>query len=290
MAPITITQALSASYNVPLPYYENRKGLQTASDPGETTKKYLAPAFAIKLDVSVWTNIGQLVLKDIKDGRLTRMLDEQYINEKEISMVHRNEADVVRAAAVHLLHSVHQALDLCPAAGQSVVASSEVQEERMRTDFCYFKVIDANRDPTPMAVIEFKRRGTLHEAKFMTGPVKRIATMNATTNNIPAPTAAEISAFKNEALAANPKEKTLFKDNALKCMKQISAYAVGRETKYCALFDYDALVLVRFDAYNKINKNVGDYCSITYIPYTNGSQFMRVALLGFLFEAWANTV
>jgi hypothetical protein len=286
MAPITITQALSASYNVPLPYYENRKGLQTASDPGETTKKYLAPAFAIKLDVSVWTNIGQLVLKDIKDGRLTRMIDEQYINEKEISMVHRNEADVVRAAAVHLLHSVNQALDLCPAVGQSMVVHSEAQQNRMRTDVSYSKII--NGTPKPMAIIEFKRRGILHDNEFMKGPVKKkVAT--ATSTNIPLPTPAEIKKWEDEAKSANSTEKTLFKRNALKCMKQISAYAVDRNTKYCALFDYDALVLVRFDQHDQTQNSVGNYCTITYIPYTNSSQFMRAALLGFLFEAWANT-
>jgi len=95
--------------------------------------------------------------------------------------------------------------------------------------------------PTPIAVIEFKRRGILHHDKFMTRPVKSVGSGAA---NPPRPTKAEIDAFKKEALAANQNEKTLFKNNALKCMKQISAYAVDRQTKYCALFDYDALVLV----------------------------------------------
>jgi hypothetical protein len=284
--PPTITQALDTRYTVALPSYENPRGMQSASDLGNTTKTFLAPAFAIQLDVSVWTAIGQNVLRDIEQENLRARLDQQHINARETSMAHRNEADVVRAAGIHLLHPVHQALDLCPTIGQSVVVYSEMQEDKMRTDVSYHK--NKNGIPTPMAIIEFKRRGTLHYDKFMAGPVKRVASINA--ENIPVPTEAEIDAFKKEALAANHDEKTLFKGNALKCMKQISAYAVGRGTKYCALFDYDALVLVRFDDYQPgRTTNVGAYCSITYIPYTNSSHLMRAALLGFLFEAWSRT-
>lgn len=278
----TITQALNTTtHNIPLPEYENPNGSQTASDLGDTTKTYSAPAFAIQLDVSAWTAIGQTVLLDIQQGGLTPRLDRQYINEKEVSMVHGNEADVVRAGGIYLLHPVHQALDLCPTINQTVMVFSEVQQNKMRTDVSYHKI--KGDTPTPMAVIEFKRRGILHHDKFMTGPVKSFA-------NPLVPTTAEIDAFKKEALAANPNEKTLFKGNALKCMKQISAYAVDRKTKYCALFDYDALVLVRFENYQPgTSTSVGAYCSITYIPYTNGSHLMRSALLGFLAEAWHQT-
>jgi hypothetical protein len=167
-----------------------------------------------------------------------------------------------------------------------MVVHSEAQQNRMRTDVSYSKII--NGTPKPMAIIEFKRRGILHDNEFMKGPVKKkVAT--ATSTNIPMPTPAEIKKWEDEAKSANSTEKTLFKRNALKCMKQISAYAVDRNTKYCALFDYDALVLVRFDQHDQTQNSVGNYCTITYIPYTNSSQFMRAALLGFLFEAWANT-
>lgn len=49
------------------------------------------------------------------------------------------------------------------------------------------------------------------------------------------------------------------------------------------------LVLVRFDDFNNTNRNitdVGDYCSLTFIPYATGSHVMRIALLDFLVEAW----
>lgn len=282
---ITITQALDTTKNVvPLPEYDNPKGKQTASDLGDTTKKYHAPAFAIEIDVSAWTKTGNDVLRDIEQGNLKSRLDKQYINEKEVSMAHSNEADVVRAGAIHLLHPVHQALDLCPTVGQTVMVYSEVQQNKMRTDVSYHKI--KGNIPTPMAVIEFKRRGILHHDKFMVGPVKKIGS----TANPPQPTKVEIDAFVKEATATNKKEKTLFQQNALKCMKQISAYAVDRGTKYCALYDYDALVLIRFDDFQPgKSADVGQYCSITYIPYTTGSHLMRAALLGFLFEAWYHT-
>ncbi|KAH6640218.1 hypothetical protein F5144DRAFT_544439 [Chaetomium tenue] len=215
----TITEALDTmKHAIPLPEYENPNGKQTASELGDTTRKYSAPAFAIELNVSVWTAIGHGVLQDIEQGNLTPRLDKQYINEKEVSMTDNNEADVVHAAEIHLLHPVHQALDLCPTVSQSVRVYSEVQRNKMRTDMSYHKIKGNNPGSTPMAVIEFKRRGILHHDKFMDGPVKNVRSGAA---NPPRPTNAEINAFKKEAFAANQSEMTLFEDNALKCMMQI---------------------------------------------------------------------
>ncbi|KAK4031439.1 hypothetical protein C8A01DRAFT_42103 [Parachaetomium inaequale] len=286
MAPHTIEQALRKGNNIPLPHYDSPAGNQKVSELGATTGKYPAPAVAIELKASEWTDIGDEVLLDINQAlqagqQLTPRLDEQYINEKEKSMAHTNEADVVRAAAIHLLHPVHQALDLCPTVNKSIMVRSEVQQNKMRTDISYYKII--NGTPTPMAIIEFKKRGVFYYDQFK----KAFKTVAAGATNPPAPTSNEKNVWK--AAVANKKHKTLFEDNALKGMKQISAYAVDRHTKYCALFDYDALVLVRFDDYSRGKTDVGTYCSLTYIPYTAHSHEMRSALLGFLMEAWAHT-
>lgn len=284
MPPRTIEEGLRAVNKIPLPEYPNPLGKQTISELGSTTGKHPAPAVAIELKTSVWTGIGDELLLDISKAlqagqQLKPRLDEQYIDEKEISMVHSNEADVVRAAAIHLLHPVHQALDLCPSLNKSIMVRSEVQQHKMRTDISYFKI--KNGSPVPMAIIEFKKRGVFYESQFRSA----FKTVTTSTQNVPQPTAAEIQAWTTAAAAKT--SKSLFEQNSLKGMKQISAYAVDRKTKYCALFDYDALVLVRFDHFTPGQPNVGKYCSVTFIPYQGHSHEMRSALLGFLTEAWA---
>lgn len=112
---------------------------------------YPSPAVAIELKALEWTDIRDQVQLDINQAlqagqKLTSRLDEQYINEKEKSMAHINEADVVRAAAIHLLHPVHQALDLCPSVNKSILVLSEVQQNKIRTDVAYYKII--NGTPT----------------------------------------------------------------------------------------------------------------------------------------------
>ncbi|KAK3368730.1 hypothetical protein B0H63DRAFT_489052 [Podospora didyma] len=94
--------------------------------------------------------------------------------------------------------------------------------------------------------------------------------------------------------STSTQDKSLFFGNSC-VMKQATNYAVNQANQYAAIFDWNALVLVRFNKLNtrlgaapRERKGAGSHCEISVI---DGSQShnMRVALLGFLADAYQKT-
>lgn len=200
--------------------------------------------------------------------------EREHLYMKEQAMQHHNESDVVRSAAMYLVHPVMGALDAEPTMNGGFILQSEDVNNTVRTDITFYRYTGtgANR---PIAMLEFKRRGVIRPDQF----------------------------DSTIAAAAPANGSTLFEGEALKLIKQAAAYAMMFPTRHVALCDWNYLVLCYFVdmPYNQ-PANVGDRVEIQYIPIGNpstpnrlgfnnsaNSQLFRPALLGFLKSAYDET-
>ncbi|KAH8745180.1 hypothetical protein F5883DRAFT_511031 [Diaporthe sp. PMI_573] len=190
---------------------------------------------------------------------------------REDAMVHYNESDVVRTAAMYLVHPVVAALNAdLHMAGRLLLQSEDILGQ-VRSDITFYRN-DGTPDPRPIAVLEFKRRGIIRPGQFAA----------AIPAVVPAPGA------------------TLFDYEALKLIKQACAYAIVFRTKHVALCDWNYLVLCYFVDMQYTNPtNVGTRVEIQAIPIgtpstqnrlgfnnSDNSHLFRPALLGFLKNAF----
>lgn len=134
--------------------------------------------------------------------------------------------------------------------------------------------------------MEFKRRGILQANQFHDA-IKNVDVTNPTQK------AQAIAAAKQ---MPRKNEKSFFRENALKAIKQVAAYSIDHWTRYAVLFDWDVLVFVKFPensltapAQPSLKVSAGEYCELTVIPHTTESHLMRPALLGFMAEAYNET-
>lgn len=298
---ISIFQSLS----LPLPDYPYT-GPEGTSDlrKGSHTDVTHPALFAIRRDRSDrWFLRGQQYLNAVQPGRA--MQYQQWLNsgtapaaqqphlqlavnyafgflnnhaflpEQEGNIAHNNEADVVRSAALYLIHPVAQALWACPDYFKGFASQSEDTELRTRTDLTFYKI----EPPTPQrpqirardfAVVEFKRRGWIKGEHFSHEDSLRVPTAHAQNRqqffqailtsfspNVPNTQAnpnaqAQHQAWLNaqqafnDVVAENRLTGHCFSRNALNHIKQAAAYSILHRTRYVALFNYDYLVLCYF--------------------------------------------
>lgn len=213
----------------------------------------------------------------------------EFIYNKEISIQHRNEADVVRTAALYLLHPVSQALNAHPSAHGAFSSQCEdTSVDGVRTDIAYFKPTTGTSDRA-FAIIEFKRRTIIKISELN----RAIQIYDPT-----APTAATDLANIEAAIPAKDTGQThrsFFMRDSHHLLKQAASYATLLRTRYVAIFDWDHLVCLYFpeldhtarkpDSTGGVN---GNYVEIDVYP-TSESHRMRLALLGFLEHAFVNT-
>lgn len=194
---------------------------------------------------------------------------------KKQAMVHYNESDVVRAAAMYLVHPVVAAMgaDLDRAGG--LLLQSEDILSQVRSDITFYRD-NGTLGRRPIAVLEFKRRGIIRPDQF---------------------------AAAMPALAPARPGESLFDYEALKLIKQASAYAMVFRTRHIALCDWNYLVLCYFvDMPYNTPTNVGRRVEIQIIPVgtpstpnqlgfdnSDNSHHFRPALLGFLKTAYDQT-
>ncbi|KAH8742736.1 hypothetical protein F5883DRAFT_477735 [Diaporthe sp. PMI_573] len=200
---------------------------------------------------------------------------------KEQAMQHNNEADVVRAAAMYLLHPVMAALDAGPTTnGGFILQSEDVRiantntNNTVRTDITFYRISPVGGHRA-ISVMEFKRRGVIRPNQF------------------------------EAAIAAGAPAGggTLFEGEALKLIKQAATYAMMFQTRHVALCDWSYLVLCYFGDMQYNNPpNVGARVQIQILPVGNPgtpnrlgfnnsatSHLFRPALLGFLKSAYDET-
>jgi hypothetical protein len=139
-----------------------------------------------------------------------------------------------------------------------------------------FNMKDAKK--TTVAILESKRRGQLRYSDFEGATVAENATGTEIKN--------KIEASKEEGGDFGP-DQTLLQSNGRWYFKQITTYAISRETQHVALFDWDNLVLFHFDDLKE--KSAGDTASYQWIE-NKGSGLehatIRATLLGWLVDAF----
>jgi hypothetical protein len=261
------------SFSTQLPNVQNGnpEPYPSASESGTIAARTDAPPmFATK--AAAYALVGNNI---IGAAQIQTTLQNLYLAPTDQTMIHYNEGDVVRSASVYLLNPVNVALSVHQS--NRVRCVSETSANKMRTDILYRRISGSGGPNRTFAILEFKRQGVFAVDDF------RSATKPAT----------QIASFEQKA--SNRPESTYFMDNALKVIKQAAAYAIQHRTQYVALFDWGLLVMVRFvdldlskDDDTLVDDGVGTRCTLDLVPLAR-SQTMRLALLGFLAEAYDNT-
>ncbi|KAI1313502.1 hypothetical protein F5Y03DRAFT_389802 [Xylaria venustula] len=264
--PPTILRSFEES--LPL-YQDDNSSLSTDIQlSGESTRRTDAPKFWTNVGDSYWEK-GASTLGNKRYHNHLKHLDFEFIYRKEQAIELLVEGDVTRAAALYLLHPVNQVLS---ALKPNTRCLSEHAANRIRTDVSY------RISGSTFAVIEFKKRGTIRLNEFA-------AACRLIDNNQPN-RQTQINQYIEEA--SSNRDRTFFKGNSLKMMKQAANYAVKEGTCHVALFDWDCLVLITFginiraDQETRTANGAGEWCHIAIVE--NPAK-MRKALLGFLVEA-----
>ncbi|KAH8783261.1 hypothetical protein F5883DRAFT_538182 [Diaporthe sp. PMI_573] len=291
MAAALAPRSLLQSFNDALPTYVYNGSPHKAPQGGTESRKTPPPNFAVRrTQANRWSAVGQVFLNNLQNASTvplwTAFLNECIYN-KEQPIQHRNEADIVRTSALYLIHPVSQALNTHSVVNSTFSSQSEDSEtDGVRTDMTFFKA--AQPKPRPFAVVEYKRRTVIHSAEF-DAAVRAYDPAAATA-------AADLAAILTSLTPAGARAPTsAFTAGSLNLLKQASIYAIKKRTRYVAMFDYDHLICLYFPELDHsvpigapVAPKVNNYVEIDIYPFAQSNQ-MRLALLGFLAEAYQNT-
>ncbi|KAI1326846.1 hypothetical protein F5Y16DRAFT_219089 [Xylariaceae sp. FL0255] len=271
MAACTLTQ----SFRQALPRYDRPHITAGTHISGSTTASTDAPPFGVLAAPDDHVNRGHGTL-----AKVARTLDREYIFLPEASMAHLSEGYVARAAAMYLIHPINQALSAIPDFNNSIQCLSEATFKGVRSDITFNRLV-LGYESRCFAAVEFKKRGVIDENEFR----RALRTIDRKS-----------PVDKLVADAHKQKGHPFFKDNSNKLMKQAGAYAIRHRTQYVALFNWDYLILIRFpgldprlDSETLGENGVGDFCELSILNYATHAHIMRVALLGFLVQAYMKT-
>lgn len=288
--PVTVL----GSFDRFLPQYPN---LQDNKKPAahvssNTVLQQRPPVFAIKQEQDYWIEKSKEFLKNktVRD-----ILSKEYMVEKDHSTRHVNEANVVHSLISELLYPACRAMGAM--FGPNFARKLEISGDHVRGDIAFLwsppVPIDYEIKELFKGMLEVKRRGVIRPDQFENAQL-----WNLKESEDPDKTArqrdVEIAKyvkeadekFKNESGLGDP---TLFKGNALKLVKQASAYSERYRIQYVGLSDYDYLVLLRFPRLAQQangNYTVGPYCHVSIFDVKN--TFVRHAMLGFLVELYGH--
>ena len=173
-----------------------------------------------------------------------------------------NEADVVRATVLYLLHPVNQAINA--QYGHIFCAAEDQGNGPLRCDVVW--KIWRDGEWSIIAILELKKRGVLSLGDFIHARVNY--------KDIP---------YHIQRALREP-SSTFLKGNAVTLSQQAAAYAWKRNTKYVALFDWNSLFLYSFAGLDAKSETVGDWAYGTWIVEDPTTTF-RKAILGFLITA-----
>jgi hypothetical protein len=254
---------------------------------GDSTVNTDPPYFSIAAQQN-WHTLGTTLIANIPNiANPAHNLNRETVPFREDAAYHNSEGDVVRSAALYLLHPVNQALS--SAQGVVIRCQSELTANKIRSDITYFRApTAANPNYKAFAVVEFKKRGVIKDNEFRS---------TIKYNTVPNPQ--QLATATAAALNHVSGKESQFDGDAWILIKQAASYAINHRTPYVALFDWDFLALVHFtkmvvppppaapNAPVPLPADVGDYCELEIIPNAQ-SQRMRGALLGFLGHAFEN--
>lgn len=281
------------SFNQTLPGYRYTHGLKRAPQSGSKSKQTKPPIFAVRRLANRWCDQGDNLIHNYQLSAhplFPDLLTERLYN-PENAIVHRNEADVVRTAAMYLIHPVCQALHVDPSAtGRFASQAEDDSADGLRTDITYYKSIPGGS--RAFAIVEFKRRTVIRE-KELNDAIKTFDPNGHNNARIRQDILNNVPAISQ----AGQTHRSYFLAGSHRLLRQASAYAIEHRTRYVALFDYDHLVCIYFPELDHrqptaslvtANGGVGDYAELDVYPFSD-SHLMRKALLGFLEDAYTNT-
>lgn len=250
-----------------------------ASISGQSVLRQEPPAFAIKQDHEYWIRLSNEVLND---PNIQKILREEYISKRDPSTRHFNEADVVASIMPYLMYPVFRAM--WAKYGDEFGRRLEMYHDHVKGDMTFgYGKLDKG---IPHAVLEMKRRGVIRPHQFEDAQrwsLHDSENPNTTERQKQVETAKILKEAKENGKTSPSHETTLFEGNALKLVKQASAYAVKYGVQFVGLCDYDYLVLLRFPLLAKDDRGdytIGSYCHVTIFDVRETP--VRRALLGFL--------
>lgn len=288
---VTIRDCFRVSKGIGFPKFDVlRNAKHHDSKPsGSMTLSTEPPAIAASEPAENWIRKGEEALEKLPRDHT---LDKQYLPCREEAMSHVSEGDVVRSASLYLIHPVNQALCAFRETTGGLTCQSEWENEdpnvANRADITFLLTSqDPRLNRRPFAAIELKHRGFIFPDEFRSAYFKADVDERKEKQRC-------TKAIEN---ARSTTSGTAFKGNSFWGIKQAAAYAIGLNVKHVALFDWDYLVLITFpdlvvyyDEHGRHDgSHAGDKCRITMISQARGSKVMRVALLGFLLEAFETT-
>ncbi|KAL1863059.1 hypothetical protein Daus18300_008215 [Diaporthe australafricana] len=220
-------QTILQCFATPLPTYQYNGGKHTPEQGGSTSQNTRPPKFAILRDQNDrWAHRGhawlnslnglvnnfiaqqqQLVAANPQQAanagqtiqwarNLLQRLNNEFIYNKESAILHRNEADVVRTAALYLIHPVCQALDSFYRYNNTISSQCEDFMQGLRTDISFYRTVQPAAVQRCFAVVEFKRRTLIRPDAFQKALQQYDPTapnapqrLTAIVNAIPAPAA-----------------------------------------------------------------------------------------------------
>lgn len=236
---------------------------------GGSTQVATPPVIWFKKDVSNYLDTGFRVRNAQKDE-----LDKSYLPAPYSPCILESEADIVRSAALWLLHPIIITLQKTFAL---VGCYAEVTIDDCRCD-ALVKV-----DGKVVVVIEYKNRGYISRSEFEQGRMRDSSYANR--SNI-------LDTIKR---VQKKGYESAMENNAMCLTKQAAAYSSKWKTRYVALFDWDNLFLWHFagkdfSAQRKPSDLVGPdgHAKWAYGTPVVDRKHFREALLGFIIEGYNN--
>lgn len=241
---------------------------------GGSTQIATPPAVWFQKDVRLYIDRASEIREKNK-AKLTR----SYLPAPYNPCILVSEADVVRSAALWLLHPVVIALQ-SQFDKESVGCYAEVTIDDCRCD----ALIKINGEV--IVVMEYKNRGYIKKAEFFQG--RRDGSVANRSNILD-----DINSLKDD-----DDRESAMTNNAECLTKQAVAYSSKFKTRFVALFDWDALFLWHFAGKDfrtggLTSRSNGLYGNDGHAKWAYGTlverrQDYRAALLGFIMEAYSN--
>lgn len=233
---------------------------------GVSTQKANPPAVWFPRHVGTYLSKAQQLC-----DKHERPLNRSYLPAPYVPCPLVTEADVVRSAALWLIHPVVKALQN---EYSNVECLAEVTSSDCRCD-AMIKI-----DGLEVVVLEYKNRGYIKAPEFLQGCIKDSTPANRS----------EIVRKIGQAVNGTT-FKTLMNDDAACLTKQAAAYATRYGTRYVGLFDWDSFFLWNFAGmkFNPGSRDLPDgHARWAYGTMVTNREDYRKALLGFVMEAYAN--
>jgi hypothetical protein len=194
---------------------------------------------------------------------------EAFLPVTEVPFTICNEADVVRAATLYILHPINEALN--SRYENKIYCRSEIRQPSgvrsgVSSGVTWQFWDSTSAQYTVIAILLPKDRGVLAWSDC----VYALQEQSNCTEAIEA--------------ACSTSANTAFTGNMVPIAKQAVRYAWSTGTHYAAVFDWDSLFMFRYHELDPDEPSVGDWTQGTWVR-EEGETTFRKALLGFLLEA-----